>query len=135
MTVKYRSTGKEVSERAPVEKSAYLSPRQQRDEAMAQIEQRLEAMEKAPETLHAEAVKSFDEQFPDLSGDPVLLNKVQERYNQRVLEAAQKRELIDWHKELPKIGNEFRVKLGRMTTEEAERSEWFNDTLRSRGLK
>jgi hypothetical protein len=135
MTVKYRSTGKEVSERAPAEKSAYLSRRQQRDEAMAQIYERREALEKAPATVHEEAVAAFDYAYKDVTGNPQLLREVVSERQRLIEEAAKKREVIDWHRALPEIGEKVRQKAGLPTSAERDRAEALDELREARGQK
>jgi hypothetical protein len=135
MTLRYASTGKPVFDEPVEKKRDYPSPMHQRDEAFDAILQRREAMEKAPETLHDEAVKYFDVQYSDLTKNPALLNEVMSERERMVQEATKKREVIDWHTALPEIGEKIRKKAGLPTSEEREHYEYLQEMRRARGFR
>lgn len=94
-----------------------------------------EKQERHAENAFEEAQKYFDETHPDLRAEPHLMQRVLRKYNARVHDAAQKRQVVDWGVELGKIGNEVRREVGLPESDERERLESLRMMREARGQK
>jgi hypothetical protein len=139
--VKYQSTGKPLTNdeefealKQNAQERRRHSPLAMRDAAMNKIYERSDKLAEGmpAEEAHDEAVKHFDYAYKDVISNPHLLNEVGNEYRRATLEAAKKREVIDWGRKLPEIGEAVRKRAGLPTSAEREHYEWLEEAKRAR---
>ena len=139
--LRYQSTGKPIMEETPAdEREERLrvmrenDPKTQRDRAIEQIASRREGqLEKLESSAHDQAVDHFDFAFKDVVSNPQLLREVMLERDRVIRDAAEKRQVIDWGRAYPEIGERVREKAGLPSGAQQEREGYFDELRKARG--
>lgn len=145
--LRYSSTGKPVFQRedkapevieAEREARRQNNPRVMRAAELERIAARREREveeQASPTKAHDSALQHFDNQFADLIADPVLRVRAHQGYHQLTRQAAMAGRQVDWQGELTKMGNGIRQSVGRMSSDQVERSETLAEMASGRAHK
>lgn len=138
MTAKLRSTGQEIhfEEETPVTPEKFRELRgsvKHNVDLEAIARRREEAAEKELNSRHDRFVAQFDYAYPDVTANPALLQRVLEKRKEVIENAARNREVVDWEKTLPAIGEEVRKLAGLPSSAQRDREAYFDEIKKARG--